>query len=63
MDFNMRLFVLILMTFFMFNAFAFHHNEVQIKKNMYKKAPVFKNETSLATLRKMQIYRINHGIY
>lgn len=38
-------------------------NQESIKKNMYKKAPIFKNETSLALLRKMQINRIKHGIY
>lgn len=59
----MRFLVLFSMIFMMMTAFASRQNEAQIKKGMYKKAPVFKNETSLATLRKMQIYRINHGIY
>lgn len=32
----------------------------EIVKNMYKKQQVFANQTSLATLRKMQINRFNH---
>ncbi len=42
-------------------AWSLDHHQV-IKKNMYKKQHLFDNQTSLTQLRKMQIYRLNHGI-
>ncbi|HBB52923.1 MAG TPA: hypothetical protein DCZ80_03370 [Legionellales bacterium] len=59
----MRLFVLAYSIFCVLACYALGPKEAQIRKNMYKKAPVFKNQTSLAALRKIQIYRIKHGIY
>jgi|LakMenEpi03Aug12_release.lakeMendotaPanAssembly.Ray.scaffolds.fasta_scaffold5329188_1 hypothetical protein len=59
----MRLFVLVYSFFCVLACYAMGPKEAQIIKNMYKKYPVFKNQTSLAALRKMQIYRIKHGIY
>lgn len=42
-------------------AWSLDHHQV-IKKNMYKKQHLFDNQTSLTQLRKMQLYRLNHGI-
>lgn len=36
--------------------------QLSIKKDMYQKQQLFDNQTSLAQLRKMQIYRLKHGI-
>jgi hypothetical protein len=61
---DMRYFLLI--SFFFCTSFCMADvidDQAMIKKNMYKKRPLFKNETSLALLRKMQVYRIKHGIY